>query len=65
MQKQPYTVPGFFAWDAMDEQMEREGAALKRAFTTTAIRGTSRRQAKVAGGPKNRAKRKDLVHSAD
>jgi len=66
MHKRPFiTLPGFFSWDATDEQMEREGAALKKSFSSTAVRGTSRRRAKLAGGPKNRAKRKDLVRSAD
>ena len=66
MHKRPFvTLPGFFEWDAMDEQMEKEGAALKRAFSSTAVRGTSRRRAKLTGGPKNRAKRKDLVRAAD
>lgn len=66
MHKRPFvTLPGFFSWDAMDEQMEREGAALKKSFHSTAVRGTSRRRAHVAGGPKNREKRKDLVRDAD
>jgi len=55
------TVAGFFSWDEMDEECLRQGAALKRAFHTTAVRGTPRRKARVAGGPKNRARRKTWI----
>ena len=64
-QRPKMTLPGFYEWDEMDEQMEREGAAIKKSFHTTAIRGTSRRKAKVAGGPKNRERRKAWVRDAD
>lgn len=49
---------GFYAWDEMDEACLREGAALKRSFHSTAVRGTPKRKAHVAGGPKNRQRRK-------
>lgn len=49
------------SWDEMDEQMAREGAAIKRSFHSTAVRGTPKRKAKAAGGPKNREARKGMV----
>lgn len=49
------------SWDEMDEQMAREGAAIKKSFHSTAVRGTPKRKARVAGGPKNRATRKGLL----
>jgi hypothetical protein len=58
-------VPGFFSWDAMDEECLREGAALKRCFHTTAIKGTPKRKAKVAGGPQNRKRRAALGEVAN
>lgn len=54
---------GFYSWDAMDEECLKEGAALKAAFHTTAVKGTPKRKAKLAGGPKNRARRKAWVRS--
>lgn len=55
---------GFYSWDEMDEECLKEGAALKRAFHTTAVRGTPKRKAKAAGGPKNRKRRSALVESS-
>ncbi len=49
------------AWTALDAEAARDGAATKRAFTTTAERGTPKRKAKLAGGPKNRQRRRLLV----
>ena len=57
-------VAGFHSWDAMDEECLREGAALKRAFHTTAVRGTPKRKAKAAGGPKNRKRRSLLAETS-
>lgn len=57
-------APGFFEWDEMDEACLREGAAIASAFRTTAVKGTPKRKAKVAGGPKNRARRKAWVRSS-
>jgi len=51
------------AWTALDEEAARDGAATKRAFTTTAERGTPKRKAKLAGGPKNRQRRRLLVQA--
>ena len=50
-------------WTEMDEQMEREGNAIKKSFHSTAVRGTPRQKSRVAGGPKNRERRKGLVHT--
>lgn len=61
--RKPANVPGFFSWDEMDEACLREGAAIADAFRTTAVRGTPKRKAKLAGGPKNRARRKAWVRS--
>lgn len=49
------------SWDEMDEQMAREGAAIKKSFHSTAVRGTPKRKARVAGGPKNRKDRQGLL----
>jgi hypothetical protein len=72
MQKRPYiTLPGFYPSPNLmgmspdDEQAAREGMAIERGPRSAAVRGTSRRRAKLTGGPKNRAKRKDLVLVAD
>jgi hypothetical protein len=54
-------LQGFYSWDAMDEECLREGAALKLAFRTTAVKGTPKRKAHVAGGPKNRNRRRAWV----
>ena len=62
------TLSDFFGcptWTQDDEDAARCGAAIRQSFVSTAVRGTSRRRAKLAGGPKNRAKRQDLVRDAD
>jgi len=59
------TLTGFYEWTPEDEQMAREGVAIKGAFRTTAEHGTSRRKAKLSGGPKNRQPRADLLQLLD
>ena len=49
------------AWTALDEEAARDGFATKAAFTTATVRGTPRRKTKLAGGPKNRQRRKSLL----
>ena len=59
MKRPRVTIPGFFEWDEMDEQVAREAKALAGSFCSIVrSRGTPKRQAKLAGGPKNRAARK-------
>jgi hypothetical protein len=53
-------LTGWYEWDEMDEQMEREANALKRSFNMPRV-GTPKRLARVAGGPKNRAERDGLI----
>jgi len=61
--KKTPVATGYFAWDALDDECLREGEALQGAFHTTAVKGTPKRKAKVAGGPENRKRRATLAAS--